>query len=428
MRARVDWASPAPPTRSVRSAAGNGKRRRGFPLVVGVWIGLVMLPMVVLAADAPVINVERSDGGAVTGTLVRLESDGLSLRVVGADNRIPAADIRVIERQGTPGRIVGGVRLFLVDGGWIDGDDLVWDGAAVVLSRPDGRVELPVAKLRSVAWVKAGGGEARGPAATWLGALPEKVESDLLVVGSGERHEFVECAIKGVTADAVTVVLDDETIPVKRSKVIGIHWLRPEATGPGRGAVAIDIVGGTLRAKGVEWTPESLLLDGDVRIPGSAVERLDWAAGRTVSLAALAPERLEVEPWFGALGKVPGLEGYFAPRALAAGEGFARPGLVIRPRTVVVWRLPAEARRLRTALAPAAGAGATGTNLVSVAIDDREVFRGEVGAASPTAESPEGIPVDIDLAGGRRLTVTVDFGSAADPGGPVRLSNPVIEQ
>jgi hypothetical protein len=288
-------------------------------------------------------------------------------------------------------------------------------------------VELPVGAIRSVVWMKPGATSTE-PAAAWLGTLPETVESDLLVVAAGEGHEFVECAIKGVSAEAVTVVLDEETIPVKRAKVVGIQWLRPDAGGPPRGAVAVDVVGGSLRARRVEWSPEELLLDGEIRLPGSAVTRLDWAAGRTIPLATLQPETLEVEPWDGALGGVPGLTGYFAPRSVSAGEGFPRPGFVIRPRTEAVWRLPADARRLRTVVAPAAAIRAAGATRVVVSVDGRELFRGDVDASVCGPETPEGLPVDIDLTGGRRLAVTVDFGTAADPGGPVRFTSPVIEQ
>ena len=290
-----------------------------------------------------------------------------------------------------------------------------------------------MAKVRSVAWRQADDDATAVPGAAWLVALPETIESDLLVVGSASGHEFVECAIKAIGPDTITVVLDEETIPVKRSKVIGIHWLRGEPTAPKGGtgksaaAVAVDLVGGALRARRIEWTPEKLLLDGDVSLPGDAVVRLDWAAGRTMSLVGVAPERLEVEPWFGDLGRIPGLASFFAPRSVVAEGGVPRPGLVIRPRTAAVWRLPPEARRFRTSIAPAGGARATGISEVIVTVDDREVFRRQIDA-SAVDPGAEGIPIEVDVAGGRRLGVTVGFVSASDSGCPVRFTSPAVEQ
>jgi hypothetical protein len=123
----------------------------------------------------------------------------------------------------------------LVDGSWIDGEDLAWDGTIVTLIRPDGRGEIPVGKVQSVAWRQADDA-AQTPGAAWLSALPDTIESDLLVVGSAAAHEFVECAITSIGPESITVVLDEETIPVKRSKVIGIHWLRGDPAAQGGGA------------------------------------------------------------------------------------------------------------------------------------------------------------------------------------------------
>ena len=402
-------------------------------LVVAAVIGVAWgLSATATHADGPLsIRVEQTDDGAASGTLVGLDGQGLQIEAGGQNRVVPVDGIRLIEREGAPTPLAGQLRISLVDGTWIEGDDIAWDGAVVTLVRPDGRGEIPVGKVRSVAWKRADD-EAATPGAAWLSALPEAIESDLLVVGSATGHEFVECAIKAIGAESITVVLDEETIPVKRSKVVGIHWLRGEAVAP-RGsagkpatAVAVDVVGGALRAKQVEWTPERLLLDGDVSLPGRAVVRLDWAAGRTMSLVGLAPERLEVEPWFGQLGRVPGLASSFAPRSAPAGDGFPKPGLVIRPRTQAVWRLPPEGRRFRSSIAPAGGVRAEGMTEVVVTVDDREVFRRQIDAA--TAAAGEAIPIDVDVAGGRRLGVTVDFVSASDAGFPVRFTSPAVEQ
>jgi hypothetical protein len=55
---------------------------------------------------------------------------------------------------------------------------------------------------------------------------------------------------------------------------------------------------------------------------------------------------------------------------------------------------------------------------VAIAIDGREAWRRRLGGAAGDAEEP--IAVDLDVAGGRRLTLTVDF-VPGDPGCGVRL-------
>jgi len=430
--------TPSPPT--IALPAGPGFRRSlpwGLSLRCRLMWAVVSIGSVtggmVGAGEPLALRIEQTDAGSTSGTLVALDGAGLRVDSAGQEQVVAIDSVRLVEREGAPRGAAGRVRVALVDGSWIEGEDLAWDGTIVTLTRPDGRGEIPVGKVRSVAWRQADDAP-QAPGAAWLSALPETIESDLLVVGSAAGHEFVECAIKSIGPESITVVLDEETIPVKRSKVIGIHWLRgdPAAQRGGSGksvaSVAVDLVGGVIRARQIRWTPEKLLLDGDISLPGEAVVRLDWAAGRTVSLIGLAPEKVEVEPWFGGLARVQGLATFFAPRAVAAGDGFARPGLVIRPRTQAVWRLPPEGRRFRASIAPAGGGRAVGGSEVVVTVDDREVFRRRVEAVSAESPAPEGIPIDVDVAGGRRLGVTVDFVSASDSGCPIRFTSPAVEQ
>ena len=61
---------------------------------------------------------------------------------------------------------------------------------------------------------------------------------------------------------------------------------------------------------------------------------------------------------------------------------------------------------------------------VVIDIDGREVFRGTVTTAAP---APAGLPIDLDVAGGRRLTLTIDFADGG-PGGPLRLDDARFEK
>jgi hypothetical protein len=363
---------------------------------------------------APVYRAELDDGSHLGGPLVTIDAEAVTLEADGAQRSLPVASVRRLERKSpAPAPDAPAARLTLVDGSTLAGDDFSWaDGRATLVVR-QGRVELPIERVRSVAWRQADAGEAE-----WLSSLPDSIESDLVVVRKGDAFEFVDCAIAAVAADAVSVVLDEEKIPVKRTKVIGLHWLRPAADAE-PAAVTVDVAGGSLRADRVEWTPEALVVDGVIRIPSGMLERIDFASGRTIQLATLEPERLEVEPYFGGLAKIAGLSGFFAPRAVPADRDFPQPGLLVRPRTVAVWRLPTGSRRLRTSITPATKP-LHAPAIVAISLDDREVFRGSITAESPAM-------IDIDLVGGRRLTLTVDFGAAAGSG-PVRLAAPVIEK
>lgn len=388
----------------------------GRILLVAVW--LAVSP--VFAAEGPNVRVELDDGTAAEGALVEIAAGTLSVADAGGAVRsIPVDRVRTVGRSGPPEAAARGrVRLTLTDATSLAGDDFTWSGDGATLDGPAGRVEMPLVRVRAVEW------RAEGEAAnaSWLDAVPEGAASDLVVIRKPEGFEFVECAISAIGPDTVTVVLDDETIPVKRAKVAGLRWLRADAAAPS-GRIVVEVEGGSLRADSVAWTAGGLVLDGEaaertLRLAADAFRRVDYAAGRTTLLSAVAPERLTVEPFFGALARIDGLAAAFAPRPVAADARHAKPGLVMRPRTVAVWRIPPGARRFRTAVARDAGPGPA---LVTITLDDRQVLEQVVSGEEP-------VPMVLDVSGGRRLGITVDFGPAGALAGTVRFEEPAIEQ
>ncbi len=391
------------------------------PSLTRFWREIVVTLAAVLAAVPASaagldVRVELADGTIETGRLTGISAASVDLAGEGTATRaLPLDRVRTLARSDAGGDAGSGrVRLALTDGTVLDGDEFSWQGTTATLATASGNIELPLGRVKSVEWRADGRAE-------WVGSVPEGTASDLVVVGKPEGFEFVECAISAISPDTVTVVLDEETIPVKRSKVIGLRWLRSDA-GAALGRTVVDVVGGSLRADSVTWTDAGLVLDATdaerkAILPARALAGIDFAAGRTTRLVAVAPEQLEVEPFFGALGSIEGLSRSFAPRPVPAVDR-ARSALVIRPRTVAVWRIPSGGRRFRARLASVAGAGPA---TVSISVDDRHVFEQVVSGGEAT-------PVDLDLAGGRRLGVTVDFGPAGALAGAVRLEEPVIEQ
>lgn len=422
------------PSRPQAAASGSGAGRTGSVRLALAGM-LALFSLAAAGADvpsAPLVEVDLGAGGPVRGRLAAIGPDGVTL--LGAEDGspapglLPAERVRSVRRLDAAAATAGRLAVTLVDGGALGGDDFAWDGGdRAVIVRPEGRLELPIGRVRTVSWQE---GAAAGGRAAWLDAVPEGVASDLVVVGKADGHEFVECALAAVGAEAVTVVLDEERIPVKRSKVIGLHWLR---TGQGDGeraaGVAVSVAGGRVRAGRVDWSPEALVLDQEVRMPAALLVDVDYAAGRLTSLASLEAEKVDVEPWFGGLVQREGWKSFFSPRPIGGGDP---AGIIMRPRTTAVWRLPADSRRFRAVVAPAAGAQAADAALVVVTLDDREVFRGRVDATSVGGEDarpePGGVPIDVDLADARRLKMTVDFVPGEGIGGAVLVSRAVIER
>lgn len=369
-------------------------------------------------AAGPQARIELTDGAEAEGTLLAIDADGVRLQTVTGEKTLPLAGVRRVVLAAAEGAKppLAAVTVTTTTGSRITGDDFAWTGDVATVIRGADRLELPSDGVLMVAWRRPE--DAAGDPA-WLATLPDQPESDLVVVGAGPDVECVACAITAVSAETVTVVLEGETIPVKRTRVAGLRWMRPPATAPGR--IEVVTAAGRFDAGRVTWSPiEGLLLDGRVRMPAAWLTGIDYAAGRTVWLTTIETERQEVDPFFAGLRGVEGLTGFFTPRVVTPRAPGAA-SLLLRPRTVSVWRVPADSRRFFGTLRPASEAAPRAA--VVIDLDGREVFRGGFTADEPPADQS----IDLDVAGARRLTLTVDF-AAGGPGGPVRLDDARFEK
>jgi hypothetical protein len=367
----------------------------------------------------PLVAIEvRADlvaGEPLTGRLVAIDGDALRLVADGGERSIPLAAVRQLVRLGATPAEPPAMQLSTTAGGTLAGDDFTQEGPRGIVRVGSGRIELPIERVRRVAWLATG---EREPG--WVTAKPERPETDLLVVRREEGEAFVECAVAAVSADHVTVVLDGETIPVKRAKVIGIEWLREDAPA---GGTVVRLAGGRLSAGDVRWSAKTFTVD-DIRLPPAALVAIDFAAGRSTPLAGLPLEKVSVEPFFGALAAEQPLAAFFAPRTVAAADG-GPASVVVRPRTVATWRVPPESRRFRAAVSRAVPREAGAAVEVVIAVDDRERWRRRLGGTAADGQEP--VVADLDVAGGRRLTLTVDF-VAGDLGCGVRFAAGAFEK
>jgi hypothetical protein len=397
--------------------------------VTSVILTLVTAWPVGLVSAAPAagpceVRIELTDGTTAEGVLDAIDDETVRFTAGETSRQMPVKDVRRIVRMSAPSEEVMAVRVGCRDGLTVEGEDFLWDGAAVaVVTRGEERIEMPIERIKTVGWHPRPAAAAIGPVEpAWLAAVPAEPASDLVAVSRGDDFELVECAITAVSPETVTVMLDGERIPVKRGKVLGLTWLRPAVATAA--ATRVMIVGGTLAAGSISWTPRALLLDGVVRIPGHLLNTIDYAAGRTVALVGLPLEQVTSEPFFGGLATVEGMAAFFAPRVVPpaeSGADTATRAVVVRPRTMAVWRVPADSRQFRARVVRMAGGESAAAVRVAVRLDDRPVWEHTLDSAGPAGT------IDVAVADARRLSIAVDF-VAGDLGCPVRFDEAVFEK
>lgn len=393
-----------------RVGGGAGLGWRAWALAV---VATAAATPAAAAAAAVTVTVDCDTGPAVTGVFRAIDASAVTLDIDGEARVLPRAEVRsVVRTPATPPRPepasvhVGG------DGIEVAGDDLLWEGDRIAIIRGVERVELPVDRVGRAVWrTAAGAGE---PA--WLAAVPAAPAADLVAVSRAGGFELVECAITGITSDAVEVMLDGERIPVKRGKVLGLVWLRPQppAARPG---VHVAIPGGRLAATTIVGSDDGLLLDDTIRVPVGLLEAVDFTAGRRVSLVDLPLDDWQGEPFFGAAAAVEGMADFFAPRIVRPAA--AAPAWLLRPSGAATWRIPGGSRRFRARLVATA---VPATQAVEV------VVRPDVGAAwQRRLEGGDAADVAVDLGTSRRLTIELRFADGGI-GFPVRIVEGAFER
>lgn len=413
----------------------------------GLWVfgvSLVAALVTAVGSGVPAEAVEwvfnTAEDGQQVGQLSMLNAEEVAFTTSAGEVTVAATAVRAIEPVEKPQPGVFAARLWLTDGSLLAATELQLAGPEFVLRQGTNELRLPQAAVARVAWSLEGDAESvvSSVPPVWQSVVPASAESDLIVIRKSVDpepvYQAVPCAILEIDAEAVTVALDEDRIPVKRERVAGLVWLRADKESDIPGPV-VDLVGGRVLAREVRYLSENdsieLVTDwsASLVVPAAAVRRIDLAAGRTVSLATLPTEDISVAPFFSGLAGVDELAAAFQPRMVAAGErgpgGLSGPLIVARPRTVLRWKMPAGVRQLRmTALAERSQTG--GADVV-VVVDGEELLRRTL---SPAAE--EGEVIDLAVAGGRRLELHVDFPAAASGGlqglGRVRLLDPRLEK
>jgi len=396
-----------------------------------------------VAAPQPLqIEVTPVVGEVVSGGLVELEGDRLVLeQAPGVRQPLPLREVRRIAVTPAPA-VSGDTLVGLTDGSRLATESLAVVAATATAGLPGGPFEFPAAGLHWVAWSTEEAERPPRPPA-WLGELPQQPDGDIVVIRRDEGWQFIACGIIEVSEGEVVVLLEDERIPVKRSKLAGLCWLRgnlsPDADPePAAGEILLGLAGGSLRCRSISraadtegWRVELTAAAAAAILPEGSLASIDYAFGRQVDLTRRRPAAATVTPFFGGLAADEQLRRFFEPRPVA---GAAGPGLLVRPRTEMIWTIPEGSRTFRATLQP--GPVAAAATAVSVAVDGVERFRGEFGGTA--AETPTSLPIEVDLTGGRQLRLLVDFARrlpADDPaagmpllGGPVLLVDPLIER
>lgn len=377
-------------------------------------------PLLVFAAAiaAPNFQIQTSDGEQVYGRLTALSEKAVSLETQTGPLTLSfddIADITPLEKPAPP-HDKAGVWIDLVDGSLLPGLSYeVSQGRAKIKLLDQQVVELSTKTVAGVRLIDTAG----ELAAQWATIADAERTGDLIVIRGKTALDYQAGVLGDVTAEKVGFKLDDETLNVKRGKVAGLLYYHPAGKKPPRGvAQLVDAGGSRLEIAQARLAADRLTVKTPAGFEHTiALGQIAAVTGRVQYLSDLEPESAVWTPYASAAGQPDTLARLFRPRRNEAVDGgelkldgvsYAK-GLAMYSRSELVYRLPpGQFKRLKALAGIDDRARPAGAVRLVVYGDDRALLEADVAA------DREPLPIDLDLAGVRRLRIVVDFGPRAE--------------
>jgi hypothetical protein len=365
-----------------------------------VWSLTLTTLLGAVPAEVETISSER-----LTGELLELNDQGVSLKIGEETRVIPTAQVLEIRRALPLVPLPPGPRVELLDGTRLSCKELsiVRDRATLTLPS-DAQVQLPASRFASIRL----GESSPTLDDAWKNLLQRERKNDLLVVRKDEVLDFVP-GVAGGLAEKVVFLVDGEELPIAREKVYGIIY-RPRNAPAAKIACQVGLAtGDLLQATAVSLSAGEyqVKLAGNVelRLPIDQVAGLDFSAGRVKYLSQLDPRDKKLVPLFDLPRDMLRDRSALGSPLVLGGQTYAR-GLGLFPQTRLRYRIAGEYSRFRAMAGIDDAAPRLKTSaLLRISGDGRALFEAEFAPGEPPR------PIDLDMGGVRELEILVDFGA-----------------
>jgi len=259
----------------------------------------------------------------------------------------------------------------------------------------------------------------------WQEMLDREITEDMLVIVSGDTLDYLGGIVRAVREQQVDFDLDGDVVPVRRGKVYGIRYYRPdrgEAFEPM--ARLVDDSGSIWRIQKVVTSEADGTLRADtplgirLTLPFEAVTRIEFAGSGRVFLSDLTADSVHWTPYFGRPGSVASLEKLYRPRQNATLDSVPivldgvpyEHGLTLHSRTEMTYRLTGPFERFQATAGIDDRVRPGGNVMLKILGDGRVVYQATIAGTHPAQK------IDVSLKGVKTLTILVDFGSDLDVG------------
>ncbi len=401
-------------------------------------MGIFLLIAAAVLGDPQQFQVTTVDGQTIAGALSELTGEQITLATAGADPKtLKLNEIRKLVVASNGGKITGApspaqqqaekefarsatIWIETIDGNRIPGVGFTAEKGIGQLKLLSGQsLPVPTKAIKLVEFRNPS-----DPPAAW--SAPDKSESasDLIVVRKRDGVDFVEGAIGVITDTAVTLTVDGEPVPVKRGKIAGIVYFHPDdaAPLPAANCQLEDLAGWKLGATSVKLDGANLLVtttfDSKLTWPLDSLKGIDFSASRITYLSDLTEESSDTVPYLDFGKAALSLRQYYKPHRdgsldggpLMLGRNSFPKGLTIPSGSTMVFKITGKGKRLKALAGIDDSVRTAGNVMLKISGDGKLLYEGRLtGHDAPT-------PLDMDVGGVKRLTISVEPGAGLDVG------------
>lgn len=408
----------------------RGDRTYRMPPIVSALVTAVLIanfPASPISAAEPIVDAQLVDGRNIKGTTPSIDANVLSLAVDGKKQQFSLDDLLVIHFPATVGQPTARSWLLLSNGDRapLSPIDLVddaficrWNDAQ---QRANWRVplELVTALLRQPLNVSE-----------TLSLLPElsrrAFTEDTLILSDGTR---LAGALEGVTVESFRVETAVGVVPVEAARVEAVAMnaalvQRPEP--PERSTLVILRDGAWLTLQDLGTTSDGSLtgrtaFDAELKVPLAEVARIAFYGSRSIDLTHRMPTKVTTLPFVSRKHDMLGNRNVRGGWLQLGGRSHAR-GLGMTSGMSATFDLEPGDREFQATVGIDDSVGANGSVVFAVDVDDRRIFTSPVvhGGDAPLAIGP------LDIAGGQRLRLSVEFADYGNVQDVANWCDPVI--
>jgi hypothetical protein len=387
-----------------------------------------MLPLVItvaLAAGPAPFEVQALDGQSAVGQISALNGQELVLETDSGRVTFPLGKLAALARKPAAPLQPPHASLWveLVDHSGMTATEYTVAGGKAQVRTPLGAPhEITTRLIRSVRFSPPGAGDPK-LAKQWSEIAETKAAGDLVVVRKNEALDYLEGVLRDIDANTCQFELDGEVIRVNRAKIEGLVYAHPQP------AELPEALGKLVTTDGSRYEFQKIeLADGQLnvttradtshKLPLEAVARFDFSSGKIAYLSDLEPESVQYTPLFNFTRPSPGLLAFYSYRRDVGFEQNPlrldgkeyRKGLALASRTELVYKLPERFRLFRSTVGIDDSVRDTGSVHLEIRGDGKSLWSSEVSGGEPAK------PLELEIAGVKRLAIVADYGEKLDVG------------